>query len=301
MNIRHLDHFLAVLNCGSLSRAAEKTGISQSGLTKSIRALEDLVAMPLLERQSRGMRPNPQGEALAHRARLIVAQWREARRELEALRDGAAGRLTIGAGPSWMRRGLPEAIAQLLQASPGAEVKVTGGFDAQLIEALKQGEYDLIIAACEEARHDRALEVVPLTRDRQSVIARRGHPLAARSDLAIADLADAGWALPSRRMAQRQRFNAIFAYNGLHEPAPAIESDSIAFIFEVVKKTDLLSFATSSIFKPSAKDEIVSLEVAGIGWERHAGIIMRADEARSMLAEMLTRRLFDVAAEMRVN
>lgn len=301
MNIRHLDHFLAVLNCGSLSRAAEETGISQSGLTKSIRALEELVGMPLLERQSRGSRPNLQGQALAQRARLIVAQWREARQELKALREGAAGRLSIGAGPSWMRRGLPEAMAQLLQASPGAEITVTGGFDAHLIEALKQGEFDLIIAACGEARHDTTLEVLPLTRDRQSVIARQGHPLAERGALTIADLANAGWALPSKKMAQRQRFSAIFAYNGLREPTPTIESDSIAFIFELVKRTDLLSFATSSIFEPSAKDAIVSLKVAGLSWERHAGIIQRAGETRSVLAEMLTRHLLDLAAEMRVN
>lgn len=301
MDLRHLQHFLAVVRAESVSRAATETGISQSGLTKSIRTLEASLGAELLDRMPRGVRPNMLGRALARRAATILAHLGEAEAEIEALREGAAGTLSVGAGPSWMRRGLPEAVAKLVAQSPRIEISVLGGFDANLLRLLKRGELDLVIAACELATGDDALEVLPLTHDRQAVIARRDHALAGRAGLKIADLKDAAWALPSREMAQRQRFNRLFGEAGFLAPDPTVESDSIAFVFEIVRRTDLLSFTTSTIFQGGARDDIISLEVAGLDWERHAGVICRAGEERSPLAERLWQLLAEVARDMHVN
>lgn len=301
MDLRQLQHFMAVVRAESVSRAAAETGISQSGLTKSIRTLEASLGADLLERLPRGVRPNLLGRALARRAPAILAHLVEARSEIEALRDGAAGTLAVGAGPSWMRRGLPEAVARLLAEAPGIEINVLGGFDANLLRLLKRGELDLVIAACELANGDDALEVLPLTHDRQAVIARRGHPLSREPRLALRHLKGAAWALPSREMAQRRRFNALFSEGGLQPPEPTIESDSIAFVFEIVRRSDLLSFTTSTIFQGGARDDIVTLEVEGLSWERHAGVICRAGEARSPLADRLWQLLAEVARDLDVN
>jgi len=301
MDLRHLQHFMAVVRAESVSRAAEETGISQSGLTKSIRSLENSLGAELLERLPRGVRPNVLGQALARRAAAILAHLGEARSEIEALRDGAAGSLSVGAGPSWMRRGLPDAVARLLAEAPAIEIGVVGGFDANLLRLLKRGELDLVIAACELANGDDELEVLPLTHDRQAVIARRDHPLSRQPALTIGDLKHAAWALLSREMAQRRRFNALFTEGGFQPPEPTIESDSIAFVLEIVRRSDLLSFTTSTIFQGGARDDVVSLEVAGLSWERHAGVICRAGEARSPLAERLWQLLAEVARDLDVN
>src|ERR1700761_7402073 len=65
IKLRQLHNFLAVLETGSLRRAAEALNITEPALSKSIRNLEKLLGVPLLDRGPRGMRPTAYGELLA--------------------------------------------------------------------------------------------------------------------------------------------------------------------------------------------------------------------------------------------
>lgn len=301
MNLRQLEHFLAVVEHGSISRAADAAGVSQSGLTKSIRNLEASVGGELLERLPRGVRPNALGEALVLRSTRILAQLRDAEAELRDLRQGATGTLAIGAGPSWLRRCLPQAVAQVLASCPHGRLRVRGGFDAELVAALKQGEVDLVVAASQEAEGDRELVVHPLTHDRQAVVASAGHPLLAVREPDLAALDAHGWILPGRGMAQRQRFEASWWMCGRKPPEPAIEATSVSFMLEVVRATRLLSFATSSILGAERIEGIAFLDVPQLTWERRAGIIVRAREPLAPLTDTMIGALRDVCRNLGIN
>ena len=247
MNLRHLEHFLQVLEHGSVSRAAESNGLTQSGLTKSIRALEDRIGARLLARLPRGVAPTVLGEALRVRATLVLAQMRDMEAEMRALQQGATGVLTIGAGPSWLRRCLPTAVAQLHAAMPKARLKLRTGFDAELIQCLEQGELDFVVAASHEAQGRDRIATYPLTVDRQSVIVARSHPLNRDGTVSIGELDGYGWVLPDRATAQRQRFEGLFWATGRHPPEAVIETTSVSFMLALIGETSLLSFATASI------------------------------------------------------
>ncbi len=63
MDLRQLRNLIAVIDNGSLGKAAEVLHISQPALTKSIQRLEERLGVPLFYRDSRGMRPTVYGEA----------------------------------------------------------------------------------------------------------------------------------------------------------------------------------------------------------------------------------------------
>ena len=301
MNPRDLEYFLAVVECGSIGRAAEATGITQSGLTKCIQRLEAEIGGEIFERLPRGMAPTELGRHLVQHARLVCADLRNAREEMRLLSEGMSGTLIIGAGPSWLRRFLPMAIARLLEKRPALRIRVEGGFNERLMESLRQGDVDFVIAACDEMRDDPDIAVRPLTFDEIGVIARAGHPLASVASPALRDLNDYGWVLPAREMRQRQRLEALYHLHGEASPRPVIESTSISFILAMIRITDYLSFATNSILGSYQSDEIVTINVPEPRLRREAGLMYRRHAPLSQAAWALIAEIEAVCRELGPN
>jgi DNA-binding transcriptional LysR family regulator len=118
LDLRHLRHLCAVVESGSLGRASVALGISEPGLSKSVRALEDRLAVRLLDRGSKGMVPTAAGQALYAGARAILAEVEHATTEIAELRGFSRGVVRVGAQPS-LASVLPRAI-DALQASRAA-------------------------------------------------------------------------------------------------------------------------------------------------------------------------------------
>lgn len=301
MNPRDLEHFLAVVEHGSIGRAAEAVGITQSGLTKSIQRLEQEIGAAVFERLSRGMRPTELGRHLVQHARLVSADLRNARSELRSLSEGLSGTLTIGAGPSWLRRLLPIAMARFLAKRPAVRVRVEGGFNARLKDLLKQGDLDFIIAACDEMETDSDISVLPLTVDEIGVIARADHPLLSIPCPTLEDIDAHGWILPTRDMLQRQRLEALYHLSGKAPPRPVIESSSISFILAMIRVSNLVSFATNSIIDADQMTGIVTVNAPQPRWRREAGLMFRREAPLSQCAQALAREIEVVCQELGTN
>ena len=100
VNTRQLKHFLAVMDLGSLSAAAEAVHLSQPALSRSLRALEDELRVPLFDRQDRRLRPTPYAKDYVERARRIVFDEKEGARSLTLMRAGKLGPIPFGMGSS---------------------------------------------------------------------------------------------------------------------------------------------------------------------------------------------------------
>ena len=80
------------MDLGSLSAAAEAVHLSQPALSRSLRALEDELRVPLFDRQDRRLRPTPYAQDYVERARRIVFDEKEGARSLALMRAGELGR-----------------------------------------------------------------------------------------------------------------------------------------------------------------------------------------------------------------
>lgn len=301
MNPRDLEHFLAVVEHGSIGRAAETVGITQSGLTKSVQRLESEIGGAIFERLPRGMRPTALGRQLVQHARLVISDLRKARDDLRSLSEGLSGTLTIGAGPSWLRRFLPLAITRLLAQRPAVHIRVEGGFNARLMDSLKQGDLDFVIAASDEMEDDPDIAVRPMSFDEIGVIGRAGHPLVGVERPSLADLDSYGWVLPAAEMVQRKRLEALYHLRGVAPPRPVIESTSISFILAMVQVSDYLSFTTNSILDSADVGGIAQINVPDRRWRREAGVMYRRDAALSSLAQALMDEIEAVCREFGPN
>lgn len=128
LDLRRLEQFVAVVECGSLTDAAAQLGITQQALSVAIRALEEQVGVTLFTR-SRGMRPSESGLRLYESAQVLLAG---AQRLIPDVQDAARSRsevLRVGYTPGLssvdvfdvVREGFPaDAVLQLQSLYPRA-------------------------------------------------------------------------------------------------------------------------------------------------------------------------------------
>ncbi|CAM5411332.1 hypothetical protein SXANM310S_06162 [Streptomyces xanthochromogenes] len=223
-----LRSFVAVVERGSFSAAAQALGYTQSAVSQHIAALEADLGTPLLRRRPVG--PTEAGERLMEHARPLLLRLEAARADLARLTRVRPARLTLACAPAALAPALADTLAGLRRAAPGlaVEVRVLGRDEA--VRAVLTGAADLALVTGAAAPSDplplpdagpmttRAAAEEPL-----AVLLPASHPLAGRPALRLTDLADARWidapdtAVPLaelRAAARSDGFEAQVAYGG---------------------------------------------------------------------------------------
>lgn len=274
MDLRQLQYFLKTIECGSMTAAAERLGLAQPTLTKSLRQLEEELGVALLRRLPRGIEPTEAGLRFARHGQAVDVQLRDAMREVRSLGSLAGGDLAIGAGPAWLRRLLPEALTRVAAAHPGLSLRIVGGFDDGLLRDLRAGVVDMVIAELPVAEENPDLALTPLVSDTLGVVAREGHPLAGRRR-AIRDLAQADWAMPPASTRAQQRLNALFVAAGQQPPRVRIETASMALLLNAVRCSDFLTYTVATTLDAAEGEGLTMLDLPQLDARREAGLLLR--------------------------
>ncbi|MBV8662438.1 MAG: LysR family transcriptional regulator [Hyphomicrobiales bacterium] len=187
MELRHLRYFVAVADAGSLTLAAEqRLHTAQPSLSRQIRALEYEVGVELFTRSVRGVELTAAGLAFLAHARAALAETkaaiRAARRAARPAKPVFALGFLTGQEMDW----LPEAMHTLRDVLPHIEVTVTSDHSLPLAEELARGKLDLAFLRPEPGIP--VLEYRHVTRDPLVVVMPSDHHLAAREEIAVADL-----------------------------------------------------------------------------------------------------------------
>ena len=291
MNLRQLEYFLAVAKAGSFTSASEHLGVAQPTLTKSIRALEQELGVDLFDRLARGVSVTGYGAALTRHAERVGVQVQDAMAEIKSMQGGAGGLVSIGAGPAWLRRLLPEAVANTLLTNPSMRVHVLGGFDDVLLRGLRSGELDFVVAELPAVENARDLDLMLLTTDQLGVCARADHPLTGQRDLTPADLLAFPWVMPPRSTRAQQRLVALFVAADLPPPRIVVETESMAFLLHLVARSDALTFTVSTTLSLPEAQGVRQLDVPELSADRAAGFITRRGSWMSPAAEVIMSEL----------
>src|ERR1700678_3583216 len=181
MELRHLRYFVAVVEEGSLTTAAERRlHTSQPSLSRQIRNLEHQVGAELLSRSVHGIELTAAGKAFLDHARLALMQVdaavEAARKEAHPAKKTFAIGFQTGEEVGW----LPRAMAVWRDELKNIEVAFTSDYSPDLAEALARGRLDLAFLRVEPG-YDLAYHVV----DREPLIVRMpsDHPLTSRKEI----------------------------------------------------------------------------------------------------------------------
>ena len=197
--IRHLWLFLAVAEERNFGRAAKRLGMSQPPLSEQIQVLEQALKVKLFDRSRRGAQLTPVGAAILPAVRKFADQLERLELAVEEAVAGQSGMLTIGAISTAMFDVLPALIEQLKSDHPHLSVSVREIDSVEAVPALEAGDIDLAFARL-DGDLGTSIKSLPLLEDRLVVAMPNDHPLASRSRISLASLANEPLVMFSRKV-----------------------------------------------------------------------------------------------------
>ncbi|MDA7949270.1 MAG: LysR family transcriptional regulator [Hyphomicrobiaceae bacterium] len=135
--------FVAVVDTGSFSKAADKIGRTQSAVSMQIKQLETMAGTPLLVRGNGPVTVSPSGEKLLQDARPILAHLERAEANFSS--GALSGSVRIGLLAEYGATYLPDILGHFAETHPKVEVAVTCAHSGRLYQLLEKDELDLAI------------------------------------------------------------------------------------------------------------------------------------------------------------
>ncbi|TKT77382.1 LysR substrate-binding domain-containing protein [Aquamicrobium sp. LC103] len=179
--------FLAVVETGNVTRAAERVGRTQSAVSMQVRRLEDSIGAPLFERGPRGVALTPRGDQLLPYARRVVGLLEETS---AAMRTGPLdGPVRIGIPEEYGQTILPRALAAFAERHPAVEVTVRSDTSARHLALLESDQIDLAVIYSPDRQTGEEVLCVDPTVWATSI----AHRLEERDPLPIAVFTDCTW------------------------------------------------------------------------------------------------------------
>ena len=193
LDVRRMQVLRAVVGRGSVTAAAADLGYTPSAVSQQIGALEKQAGTELLERVGRGVRPTAAGLLLTEYADAIGRQVAEAETALADLRAGRTGQLSVRYFATAGAALVAPAIARFRREHPGVRVELKLIDTEDPLPDVKEGRADLALVVRADGAGPEGIHLVRLLDDPYRVVLPRGHRLAGRRLLELAELADEPW------------------------------------------------------------------------------------------------------------
>ncbi|MCB5412036.1 LysR substrate-binding domain-containing protein [Pseudogemmobacter faecipullorum] len=248
LRLRHLRCFLETARLGSLSAAAEALHISQPAASKTIRELEEILAVTLFDRSGRRLQLTAAGQVFQSHAGGVIADLERAQQAVLAPQRQRP-RLSLGVLPTAATHLVPEAALALRETMPEALIEVMTGPNWLLLSLLREGQLDLVVGRMPPAGNSEGVKFVPLYWEKVVPVVRAGHPLTQRP-WQPEDLRHFPLMLPPQGAMITGSVRAWLHSVGITEPEPAFENVSLAFGREVLRQSDTIWFISEGVVRP---------------------------------------------------
>ncbi len=210
MELDQLRYFLAVSETGNFTRAAERSHIAQPSLSQQIIKLEKELGHKLFHRLGRKAVVTEAGSVFLERARRILFEVEDATKELGD-NSSLERRITVGAIPTLAPYQLPRLLTLCRKRFPNLQVNIREDFKPTLLTELLEGELDLALAALPVS--DPRIQVEILWREPLTLVVAKDHPLALKSRVSWADLANETFILLSSSSSLAAQVRRFFGDN----------------------------------------------------------------------------------------
>jgi len=226
LKLRDLDILMAVIESGSMGKAADRLAISQPAVSKAIVELEDALGVRLVDRSRRGVVPTAYGEALARRGIAVFNDLRQGVQDIDFLSDPTKGEIRIGTTEPVGIALTSPVIDRLSRKYPSMFFHVVAGDTSTLYSDVIARNVELAICRMIGPFPDE-LSAEVILHDALAVMTSEKNPLTRRRKLTLEDLADEPWALFPPDSFFGSLVANMFRANG-HEP-PHLTMTSLSF------------------------------------------------------------------------
>lgn len=243
--LRQLQLLMAVVDHGTLKRAAEDVDMSQPAATQAIRELERVLGVSLFERQARGMALSQAGKVVLPVVRQVLQALQTSMETLASVRSGASGVLRIGAIPAVVASELGASLIALGKLNPGLQIQIVEGMPERLLAELSGGTLNLLLTR-RPAELGQRYRFESLARDEAVFGAGLGHPLARREAVSLDDLLDYPWLRTPPGVNVTAVFEQVLAGGGHTPMLHPISTSSALLITEILADNRTITIGPAS-------------------------------------------------------
>src|SRR5262245_42549120 len=224
LKLNDVHAFLAVVEAGSMGKAAQRLAISQPSVSKAISDIEHTIGVRLLDRTPRGVELTAYGRALVNRGINAFDELRQCIKDIEFLADPTAGEVRVGC-PETIASGFLLAVLSRFYAKyPRVMVSVITANDAAH-ELLRERNVDFFLGEISNGLAEEELVEV-LYKDQLFVVSGEKNRWGGRRKIELAELSDELWLLPCESIFTTSLTEA-FQFKGLALPKPGLRSYSV--------------------------------------------------------------------------
>jgi DNA-binding transcriptional LysR family regulator len=246
VELRHLEHFLAVAEEQSFTRAAARIHLVQSALSVSVQTLERELGTRLFDRTTHSVELTDAGTALVVEARRTLAAADAARDAVAAVRGGVRGTVRLGIMHSLALIDLAALLTRYHREHP--EVRLipspAAGGSVELVRDVSDGKLDLAFASL-PAGNPKGLTTRTLAAEEMLLACPPDHPLAQRRRIALPELDGERFVDYPPGWGTRVSVDRLFAEAGLHREI-AVEVGDIPTVSELVRAGFGFAFVSPS-------------------------------------------------------
>jgi DNA-binding transcriptional LysR family regulator len=217
---------IAVVEAGSMHKAAERLRTSQPAISRAIADLEHSVGVRLLERSPRGIQPTQYGRILVKRGVAALDEFRQGVKDIKFLADPSTGELRIACSDAMAAGPVLAVIERLTRQHPRLVFHVVTGATATLYRELTERNVELVITRATEAIAKEQTDVGSLFEDNVVVAAGAQSRWARRRRIKLAELVNEPWTLPPYDSAMGVIVLEAFRARGLAPPAATVVMES---------------------------------------------------------------------------
>jgi len=227
LRLRDLRVFFAVIQSGSLSKAAAQLRVSHPAVSQVIADLEHALGARLFDRSSRGVEPTIYARALLVRGRAAFDELKQGIRDIEFLTDPTAGELTVGYVQSNANTIFPQIVERFSADHPRAVMRAdVVPMPSLTSPGLRDRTYDLILARISKLQPDdelaNDLNIEILFDDPWIIVASAQSQWVRRRKIDLAELAEEPWLMPPPDTPSYEIVVEAFKARGLRTPMPTL-------------------------------------------------------------------------------
>jgi DNA-binding transcriptional LysR family regulator len=258
LDLRKLRFFVAVAEELHFGRAADRLYITQPVLSRQIQQLERDLGAELLTRSSRAVRLTSAGEQLLEDARALLATADATRRRIRAAACGH-DTLTIG---FFIGDVFTETLRAFTRRHPNVDVNLHRIYWNDQIDVLHHGRVD--VAFVHLPVDDTGLRLLPVRAEARVAVVARTHPLATRTSVAIAELADDPVIVQRGASETWQRFHNVDPRPDGRRPRPGPAVDNLEEKLQQVATGRAISFLPASAAAAYSQSDVSYIPVTDI-------------------------------------
>ncbi|WP_339940391.1 LysR substrate-binding domain-containing protein [Undibacterium luofuense] len=297
MEIRQLRYFVAIVDHGSLSRAARVLHIVQPALTQQIQSLEEELGTQLLHRSAQGMQATEAGKIFYEHAQAILKQISDARSAVTQITDSPSGTVELGI-PQSVSAALAFPLLKAVRESyPDITFQLTEELTGNLTEQLRSGRLNLAILFDDGQLS--GFHTQPLVEEDMMYVTRAGSQFACkRKSIRLEQVVRAPLILPSLQHGVRPRIEQVLREQG-KSTEQVIEITSIAIL-----KSALLADMGATILPVSPllpeilRGEMVAVPVSDAKLSRTVSLCSSKNIPLTNAARAVAKRVQEVTRQL---